>query len=737
MKVKYLPFLVLILCFSLYAQNWEKVVQAKLESIYDTYFFDDNNGISVGSFGSVYLTNDGGKNWEANDISFTSTLYTVTFSNENRGFIGSSSERFLRSFDGGKTWTVDTLKEATGTIKGFWFADSLTGYALVSKSTGGQVFKTTDGGDNWTMQLKAAKDLLAFDFHSADVGIATGKDIQNVYYTENGTDWNQSTVGELGGFNYTRSDIRAIEFVNETTAFATGWGNSAAGLQPSIHIKTTDGGKNWTYLTQKEENRTYVNIYDLAFKDELNGIAVGGNSTDGSIMLKTTDGGVNWIKSEITSGVGYDDVFLLNDKTWIVGGGSTIIYSEDDWSTFSHLNDIPSAYFYSMYVQGDNIITGGFYGSVLKSNDGGNNWEFSFSAVNNYCTKINNLHFLNENIGYAAKGNGHLLKTTDGANTWQELIPASESFFAKLNDVFFIDEQTGFAVGENDQDEDVIYSTFDGGASWKDTSAIFNKELNTVWFTNANNGFVAGDGMTMTYTEDAGKSWNIASVENLPAELATSSSIEDVHFYNESFGVAVGKKVVLKTTDGGKNWTYVEIPGASPSLNSIQVADENNWVTSSSSVIYRTTDGGTSWDTIEDDVIDELVYTLYLDSNNTLWAAGSNSSVYKYANYTSVDDQHTDNLPQSIQLRQNYPNPFNPSTNIEFVLPAAADITIEVVNTLGQKVKTIHKGFTQAGIHTVHYDGTNNSGNLISSGIYFYRIISSEKVITKRMIFLK
>jgi hypothetical protein len=94
-------------------------------------------------------------------------------------------------------------------------------------------------------------------------------------------------------------------------------------------------------------------------------------------------------------------------------------------------------------------------------------------------------------------------------------------------------------------------------------------------------------------------------------------------------------------------------------------------------------------------------------------------------------------LPLQYSLGQNYPNPFNPSTEIRFALPKSCEARIEVLNVLGQTVKVLASGLQMAGTHSVTWDGTDQHGNTVSSGIYFYRIISDEFTSSKKMLLLK
>lgn len=94
-------------------------------------------------------------------------------------------------------------------------------------------------------------------------------------------------------------------------------------------------------------------------------------------------------------------------------------------------------------------------------------------------------------------------------------------------------------------------------------------------------------------------------------------------------------------------------------------------------------------------------------------------------------------LPTEIELHQNYPNPFNPSTTIEFFLPKAEYTTLSVYNMLGQQVVTLIDEKVEAGYKTVLWNGTDNWGHSVASGIYFYKLNTESKEIIKRMLLVK
>ncbi len=86
----------------------------------------------------------------------------------------------------------------------------------------------------------------------------------------------------------------------------------------------------------------------------------------------------------------------------------------------------------------------------------------------------------------------------------------------------------------------------------------------------------------------------------------------------------------------------------------------------------------------------------------------------------------SENIPDGFSLGANYPNPFNPSTTIPFALPAAADVRIEIFNVLGQPVRTLLDEKRAAGEHMITWNGRDNNGRAVESGLYLYRVRVSD-----------
>ena len=120
-----------------------------------------------------------------------------------------------------------------------------------------------------------------------------------------------------------------------------------------------------------------------------------------------------------------------------------------------------------------------------------------------------------------------------------------------------------------------------------------------------------------------------------------------------------------------------------------------------------------------------------VDANGNL---GEGTNVVTNA-IVSVDDLEM--MPTVYGLSQNYPNPFNPTTTIEFALPVASEVSLEIYNLLGQKVRTLVNGYVPAGYINTSWDGMDQNGKEISSGTYIYRLQTADQSFSKKMVLMK
>jgi hypothetical protein len=105
---------------------------------------------------------------------------------------------------------------------------------------------------------------------------------------------------------------------------------------------------------------------------------------------------------------------------------------------------------------------------------------------------------------------------------------------------------------------------------------------------------------------------------------------------------------------------------------------------------------------------------------------------------TGVDDnEHAGSLPENFALLQNYPNPFNPTTSITYKIARVADVKLSIYNLHGQKLRTLVDERRAVGSYTVEWDGKDQLGKAVASGVYFYRLEAGEFLQTRKMLFVK
>ena len=94
-------------------------------------------------------------------------------------------------------------------------------------------------------------------------------------------------------------------------------------------------------------------------------------------------------------------------------------------------------------------------------------------------------------------------------------------------------------------------------------------------------------------------------------------------------------------------------------------------------------------------------------------------------------------IPNAYALNQNYPNPFNPVTTITYDLMKDGFVSLTVYNMMGQEIANLVNADLKAGVHSIQWNGTGLSGQIVSSGVYFYILNTDEFTSVKKMVFMK
>jgi len=229
------------------------------------------------------------------------------------------------------------------------------------------------------------------------------------------------------------------------------------------------------------------------------------------------------------------------------------------------------------------------------------------------------IQFVNENVGWIGGNYGTLIKTTDGGNTWQFLSIPNKMVYS----LFFISENTGWISLHGGLVADPkIYKTTDGGTTWTPQLSGTNSGApESMFFLNANTGYAASQGFFWK-TTNGGTTWTQV---NSPS----GGKLESIYFFTESEGWAAGYGFLAKTTDGTNSWT-TQFTQTNHQFKSVFFNDENNGLACGRwEKIYKTNDGGQNWEVVHNTWPNGVLYDIVSINTNTAFSVGGGGKIFK------------------------------------------------------------------------------------------------------------
>lgn len=265
-----------------------------------------------------------------------------------------------------------------------------------------------------------------------------------------------------------------------------------------------------------------VSLLGTSFLDDTIGIVVGAGGT----ILKTTDSGDTWVAkpSGIGSIVLREVEFVSADIVYACGNAGKVIKSIDGGDTWADKSPV------GLFIRNDihfiDVDTGwvaGQSGKIFRTDDGGDNWTDQSIVT----STLNSIFFIDTDIGWACGIGGIIFKTIDGGTNWVAQVSGTTDTLA---DVFFFSDTVGWIAAHVDK----ILLTTDGGATW-DTIALptINKNFFAIYFIDADNGIICGDGGFIFRSTDGGNTW-------LQESTGTVNGLADAHMISLTSAYAVG-----------------------------------------------------------------------------------------------------------------------------------------------------------------------------------------------------
>ena len=542
----------------------------------------------------------------------------------------------------------------------------------------------------------------------------------------------------------------AVDPKNEQALFAV----SADTLHNSLY-NSLDGGLSWQGVAELpiDAARGLV-LHPL---DATRMIVWGG-----SVIWQSTDAGQSWERLPIDSIAQLETDPLQAEVLWAVTTPGAIHHSADwgrTWSTIALIDQTRMAE--SLLVTDDGSLWVGsgqwqdglFEPSLLISRDQGARWNERLRAVDN--PGLDTSFGFSSPIGFGpidrllidandpdlvwAHTRYWFMQSRDAGASWTLFTPGLEQRFAYGQDVDrqphimqkTAGESVHFLVDPMSPSKN-LYRSRDQGQTWQ-----FVQERVSAAMVHGTN-LYASVGPRLWQSDNEGDDWQ--RVANLPGSSRAYALA--VHHRTQDFYMA-NDLGLLRSSDGGVSWTTLRERGDESWL-SVKIrfdpANDDAIYLITGRQLLETKDGGETWVSIGQSLgpmawfnevaIDPHNPSLrYVATPHGVFVAGKESS-------TAIVKIQTA-LPEHFSLGQNAPNPFNSSTIIPYEIASAAAAELAIYNVVGQRIRTFVLGYQSPGEYRVVWDGRDDGGRKLGSGVYLYALKTGAEAARRKAILVK
>lgn len=692
----------------------------------------------------IWKTTDGGLTWTHvlqsinfsgnDDIRWGGECIVFDPSNSSVLYAGGRESGLYKSTDAGNTWTqIATSGVISGNISTITFRNGnpLEIWVGSESETGDAgVWRSTNGGSSWIqMRTSAQIENIVFRIIVKSDGTAfvAYNDKLVKYSSGKWTNFSDfiSGQGSLAALHFMGSENTIIAGRMDYTRLSTDGGQTFPTILSMNIIPPPAKHSYWWTTIQWARNEFMQN------PSNPNEWFISG----GFGCLKSTNAGQNWRFS--TNGINipvmYRTHFHDTDPNMIYTSMGDLTFARIiDGGSSGEVQDYPLVYQYGVQ---ENITNGNvIFSSSANPNKqyvgGGNDYSANQPAL--FITTNNGSNFTR------LVPNG-LPNTTPDRSILDGVVSNSDA--NKI--IVFIGGNYDQTIGS---DQGVFWSS-DGGNNFTRASGLSNNIFAPNIFsysymlgkdpynTLKRYGYFLGNGGGFYVSNDEGKNWvlmnQVVSGFKNPGTLSINPDVQNL------FYLAISGSGLFVTTDGGNSWNNE--PGW---VSAEQVDSRGNLIVAFGektgdqfNKIYASTNSGNSWGEITDQnhrLPNTTSLTINPYNHNQLWIGTAGSGIFIFEGLTIGIRRISSGIPKSFELYQNFPNPFNPKTVINFSIHQKALVKIMIYDILGKEVKTILNEIKIRGEYSVDFDAS-----LLSSGVYFYRMVSDHFSDCKKMVLIK
>ena len=555
--------------------------------------------------------------------------------------------------------------------------------------------------------------------------------------------------------------------------------------------RSTDGGQTWT----AGSFNAGTGLSQLFAMSNIGGGSVDAcwavfNTGASQGCYKTIDGGANWVNMNAGYGAASfaNVIHFFNENDGFAQGDPVDGYYElytttnggDDWTRVPESNiPAPTTGEFGItgnyYAVGDNIWFGTNQGRIFYSNDKGYTWDVTMTpfGATNTVTCI----FSDELNGFAFRSyldmgiEPEINITTDGGQSYTSLFVTGDMYARWFSHVpgttTFVgsSSEPGIEGASYSEDGGYTWVTLNSGVPIQATAFLDNETGWAGTWAGATGGMYIFDGnLNIVTGEVNGTVTDLDegfAIEDAVVTLGTSTTTTDENGdYNMI--IEVGTYTLTCEIEGYETYTQDNVVIEEDLVTTVDFQMQNlylpplnleasfsapnvilGWETPAASVgftgykVYR--DG----DMISE--INNISATLYVDPSvppgiHTYYLTaiyGTHESIPSNEEVVEVTDAGVVLPADRTALKGNVPNPFNPTTAISFSLETPGNVTLEIFNVKGEKVRTLVNEHFDAASHSIVWNGKDDLGRTSASGVYFYKMRTGSFTSTKKMLLMK